>query len=525
MFVHSFDKVGSPGVITDISPRDLPPPAWTQAHNVVVKGTGLATASPFAEIPVVPAVAPTRIHYVDDLPTGPMYVFAGGGKIYALLNNTPTDITRVSGNYSSDLWDFHNFNGVLIANNGVDTPQVWNPIATATKLVDLPNWPANTKAKIVRSFLNYMVALNVTKATTTYDQMVKWSHFADPGFVPSTWDPTDTTKDAGENSLQQGTDALVTCLQMDNTLILYKQHSIWVMRFIQGVFLFRFDPVVNDFGPLNSRCVAQLPNGTHVILGAGDIRIFNGRETRSIIDNRLKGDIFNKIDNGNYAHVFIQVDPQASKVWFFVPNIGDSFTTTAFVWDLKIDSFTTVDVPRVDGATFGPVFYASDDPFNSASGTIDSDANTFDYLPSNPARNFLTVSSGSDNKLYIYGGLSGNQVLTNPVLLERIALPLSGVNQDGTPRVEFSTRKLITEIWPRLETSTCDSVRFYLGTQEVPEASITWEGPFDFNPLEDEFLPVWVSGKILSIRIEIDAGEVATLLGYDVRGSLVGRPS
>lgn len=505
----------SPGFTPDPSPRDIPHNAWTNVSGVRVRDNGIHNYVADHPITPNPSIAPYAITYVDDAAGGPLYLYAGSAAAYALQNGTHTDITRNSGAYTGSKWNFNHFNGVLLANNGVDVPQVWSPPAPGTKLVDLPNWPSNTLAKVVRSYLNYIVALNVTKSGTVHDNMVKWSHYADPGSVPNSWDPTDTTKDAGEYALASGLDPVVDCRMMGNANVIYKRDSIWLMRYTGGVQVFRFDPAVESVGALATNCVASLPNGSHVVLGRGDMYVFNGQGVQSIVDGRTRKWLFSRIDGTNMESVFLAHDILRSEILVCIPVSEQVYADTALVWNYTANSFYIRKLPNISGIAYGEILIGAGETFDGSSGTFNSDNGPFDSLPFNPTNRQLIYASPTNQKIYIADSGQGAEATPGNVLLERISLPVDS-DREGNLRVDFTTRKMVTEVWPKVDSVDCDEIRVYVGSQEASNDPIDWSGPHLFNPLTDEYVAVWVNGKIISIRFEVDAGKTFTFLGYSL---------
>ncbi|KKL76808.1 hypothetical protein LCGC14_2041240, partial [marine sediment metagenome] len=240
-------NIGVGGIIKDIPPHLLPPEMWSDGQNMrfrdgkVVKFTGHeAVFDPPSIAPYWAIAAQTAAEQ--------FWLYAGLAKIYTVeQDGTHTEITRASGDYTGiagDLWDGTVLAGIPVVTNGVDDPQSWSPIAAATPLVDLPNWPANTTCKHIRAFKNFLVALHITESGTVKPHMVKWSHPADPGSVPSSWDDTDATKDAGEVELADSQAGIIQdALGLRDILLIYKDNSIWGMQHIGGQFIFRFFPM------------------------------------------------------------------------------------------------------------------------------------------------------------------------------------------------------------------------------------------------------------------------------------------
>ena len=64
-----------------------------------------------------------------------------------------------------------------------------------------------------------------------FTNMVKWSHQADPGTVPASWDETDPALDAGEKTLSDSPGDNITGMQLGEDFIVYKYETCHVMRY------------------------------------------------------------------------------------------------------------------------------------------------------------------------------------------------------------------------------------------------------------------------------------------------------
>jgi hypothetical protein len=118
------------------------------------------------------------------------------------------------------------------------------------KFANLTGWDATWRCKSLRPFKQYIVALDVTKAGTRYANMVKWSAAAVPGALPTSWDATDATKDAGEQDIAETTDVLIDQLQLGDINVLYKERSMYAMQYIGQPFVWRFYRLPGEVGML-----------------------------------------------------------------------------------------------------------------------------------------------------------------------------------------------------------------------------------------------------------------------------------
>ena len=62
--------------------------------------------------------------------------------------------------------------------------------------------------------------------------------------------------------------------------------------------------------------------------------------------------------------------------------------------------------------------------------------------------------------------------------------------------------------------SASDTVNIYIGSQMSTEGSITWEGPYSFNPDSQTKVPVRVTGKYIGVKFESTIDTTWRLDGY-----------
>jgi hypothetical protein len=203
-------NAGSVGVNKDLSTHELPINAWTDAQNIRFLNGYVYQFYGHGEVYNSPSFAPQHVLPVN-VGGGRYWIYLTADKAFAVTNSggvaVHTDITHATPRTGVvNQWTSTLLSGIPVINSGDTThvPMTWDQ-NLANDFVDLPNWPANTYCKSLRAYKNYLVALNITKTTTNYPYMVKWSHPADPGSVPASWDHTDATRDAGEFDLAEAT--------------------------------------------------------------------------------------------------------------------------------------------------------------------------------------------------------------------------------------------------------------------------------------------------------------------------------
>jgi hypothetical protein len=510
------NNVGEHGVIVDRQPHELPANAWSFAQNMrfrdgfAEKFTG--HVAPFG----APTVAPYWALPVET-PTTFLWLYAGLLKVYAWDGATHTDITRIAGNYgaSADVnWTGDVLGGIPVINNGVDDPQMWNPANTSTKLILLSNWPASTKANALRAFKQYLVALDVTKAGTRYPQMVKWSHPAAPGTVPSSWDPADTTKDAGEYELKDTTDFCLDCFPLRDVNIIYKENTAHLMQFIGGLNIFRFARILGAAGALSRRCAAEYLAGRHVVFGDGDIYTHDGFNAQSLVTGRLRRRIYSAIDPTYYQRSFLVFNQLGREVWFCFPETGNTLPSLAAVWNYESNTWGFREIPLLAHAALGVVNPGgSSDQWDLAVGSWDSDTLVWDQRQYNPSQRSVLLEQPSGPALFQADQSSQFNAVNMTVILERQSLALPLV-PEGPP--DMAHVKQVSRLWPRITGTAGGVVQVYVGAQMAVNQAPTYQAPQNYVIGTTQHIDALAVGRLLALKFVSSAALDWRIHGYEV---------
>ena len=236
-FDIDLNDVATFGVVKDIPGYQLPPEAWTTGHNIRYVDGVPTRVSGQAQVFGTPGVTPHFLLPISG-PTQIWWLYTSLTKAYVYDTVSHVDITRtIGGDYTGTKtrqWNGTILGGIPILNNGVDVPQTWNTYSTGTKLVSLVNWPAGYTAKVIRAFGSQLVAFNITKTGTVYPHNVLFSHTADTGTLPTSWDTTDATKDTGENSLPDVDSGIIVDAMMLSGNMYIGKENLTIFKVEQG---------------------------------------------------------------------------------------------------------------------------------------------------------------------------------------------------------------------------------------------------------------------------------------------------
>lgn len=474
----SIQQIGKLGVVKDLPEHLIGLNAWTDSNNVrfidkrIVKFLG---HSAIFDPPTVPP------EYIIQVPTASavFWVYVSLTAAYVYDGATHTDITRAAGPYtatSGKQWNGGLLGGVLVLNNEVNVPQYWPTISAGTDLIDLINWPPADRTRIIRPFKSFLVALNYTTAGTNFPHRVRWSHSADPGTVPNSWDITDPTKDAGEVDLSDvNAGEIVDAVPLQDYLVIYKRDSTWKMTFIGGVSIFKFENILVTSGLLCARAVAPIKKGkTHFLHNGYELIEFDGQNVKAITDDSWARFLRTDIDVTNFANCFVFDHPDNNEAFFCYPTQGQTRPNKALVWNYEEDTIYTRDWVGT-GATRGVVPGTTPFLWSTTPHTWNVDPTFWSEI-----RGTRTVVVDPTNtKIYQLEDTNNFNGAVFTSYVERVQLALSGVDRFGAPVIDIGMRKMIKRIWPKV-TGGPIQVRFI--TQEDLQAPITYSIPFLFDP-------------------------------------------
>lgn len=88
---------------------------------------------------------------------------------------------------------------------------------------------------------------------------------------------------------------------------------------------------------------------------------------------------------------------------------------------------------------------------------------------------------------------------------ERIGLNYWAIDRRGMPVPDLEQKKLLKEIWPKVQVQGITSINVYAGAQDQLEDPVQWTGPFVFTPGVDDKVDVEVEGRLLAVKFECPA--------------------
>jgi hypothetical protein len=477
------------GLNLDSSPEELAPGVSSGGSNMRYRAGFAERFRGMGAVYTTPLVTPYHIaHYTVGATRN--VVYAGLQKTYADDGTTQTDITNANNTGGiDDRYTGGIFNGIYVQNNGVDAPQYWGG-NTANNLANLTAWPLNYKAGFLRPFKNYLIAGDVTRAGVRERGTVLWSHLADPGTIPTSWDITDATKDAGDVSLSETNGTLIDCLPLGDMNILYKDDAIHYQQSVQSSQIFRFGRLPGETGLLGRGCVVNTPMG-HVFLTPGfDLVMHSGQGLQSILDGRMRTWLKNNMNATYASRAFLAVNIGTNEVVVCFPADASQTCSKAIVWNWKDNTFAIRDLSSVTYGSLGQVTLADSDAWSGDSESWDEDGTTWgesDYAANTPRLVFTRTTPG----LAMFDSTQKDFGASFTATMER-----TGMHFDSPETV-----KLCRGVRPKIDAAAGAVVQIQIGAAMVPDAAPTWQSAVNFTVGTDIEAHSFASGRFLSLRM------------------------
>lgn len=522
----NFYKAGQLGIIKDIPPEELPPQAWSDGDNVRFEDGKILRAPGVQSVFGTPSAAPYWLMPLYT-PTQVFWAYSSLTNLYLTDGSAHDTVTRaVGGTYGTtdrELWNGGMLSGIPVITNGVDVPQYMASIAIGNNFADLTAWPATYRAKVMRPYKNFLVALNVLKGSVRYGALVKWSKPAVPGAIPSSWDETDPTTLAGEVEIpDEYPGEIQDALVLRDTLIIYKDNSVWGMQFIGGQNVFRFYPIFTSSGILTTHCVKAIRKGTmHFVATGDDIVVHDGQNIDSILDQRWKRFLRNNLATSQFNRSFVVINHNKDEAWFCFSTVG-TYPDMALIWNWRDNTITARDLPaNTVHMDSGPV-QAGGDPWDADSGTWDSDSSVWDVLQYRVHFSQLLAANNSTARLEQHDDITIATMngANYTSFVERTGIALVGQDRvSGEFKADYNSRKICKRIWIK---ATGAAFQVQIGASESTEVAPVYEAAQTFTPGTTRYLDFFANGKFIAVKFYSDSGAEWTIEGYDLEIEVLG---
>jgi hypothetical protein len=538
-------RLGDIGIITDVSPFDLPPNALSQGSNIRC-ANGKISRAPVCRTVLATTAATPVFTWVYNKPgeddligiadrTGTLYFYSSSGEV----DVTPSSYVPAASDSPHTDCVLANVNYI---NRDDAVPMYYNK--SSTDFDELPNWDSTWRCKSLRAYRDALVAINVTKGATNYPNMVKTSDLATIDSVPASWDESDQSNSAYENTINECRSPLLDGLALRDAFILYSEDQTFVMVWTGDTDIYQIRKLFENVGVVNTNCVVEV-EGKHYVFGRNDIYVHDGVAFQSIIEGRNKRFVFDNLIL-DQSHVFhVKYNPHLREIMFcFVSGDGYAeFTETTYcnraaAYNIDNGTWTFRDLPNVGVGCYAALSqsetYASiTTTYETAGGSYasyESSAEKAMFFPS-PVD---TLNGLTDSRLYGYD-LASSGHLTHAISTEATAKAWAervGIDLDET-QTALNAYKVVRTIFPQansLGESGNLQFKFAGMLYPNPDATPSWTALQSFDPTTDYKIDVpknddgiATGGRYLGWYVENATNFGFELGGFDADIVVLGR--
>ena len=284
--VVNFSMIGSPGIIRDMSPTEIPAEpgrfAWSDGLNV--QFTDGKAQKVYGELSVLTLTAAPSVplryvfgpegqgfgsYYVAGVTADSVFLIGAAGS--NLLTGMPFGANAAGGNAAYGITNCIMNKRGIVSDGGDNDPSVLFGAPWTTLNYDAtPSW-LSVGASVdeyrlygIRRFKNYLIGLGFRDPAygagsfQNVPRGIWWSTDAASTALPTTWDYTDTTERAGQRVFDESGGDVVDGFQLRDQFLVYQEFKVQALQEVGGRAVFRRYELFNHIGVLGRKCVAQL---------------------------------------------------------------------------------------------------------------------------------------------------------------------------------------------------------------------------------------------------------------------------
>jgi len=484
-------KIQPSTVNLDIPASEQDDNVWSDVNNMYFKAFGSVRAEGWGNI-FNPAVITDPYHLQYHRQSGLHYwVYAGDQTIGVTDLVTHWDITPpLMSPTEPERFVGGNLNSITLLTNSYDPPWYWqgDPLVN---FAELPNWPADTRCKWIRPFRYNAIAGNITENGINYENQLYWSASVTPGNPPDDWQPL-PTNDAGDNILASTQGEIVDGMQLRDFFIIAKRQSMYVMRYIGGLFIFDFTELTSSIGVLAPNCMVGF-EGRLFVFGDGDIVVTDGSQIQSIADLRVRRTIFDEMNQDIIERCFVVAYGAKRQIWFCYPSGGNTVANKAAIYSMTDDSWGFRDLPQTYHAAQGVAYnYRAAGSWEDDLQPWDLDNSIWDSAGNiDLADNIVMTSTDEFGRLYgvDFTGNKNGQPMTGK---------LAKNSMDFGDALQY---KIIRRVWPYVVGQEGMEITIRIGTQGLDADPVTWTPPQKYIFGETDYINVLAKGRLISLEI------------------------
>lgn len=532
------------GVITDMSPFDIPAEAWSFAVNARFRNNKITHGPVWRNIRPLTFTDPRFVTSVlSNSGSDTTYIGYKSGQVAKVTPTaeTPYSIAGYADTPSDAVWTSTRLADVFYINRSDRAP--WYVRASDSQfqtLVSGSGWDATWSAKLLRTCGGALVGLNVTKGATNYPTMIKTSSIPLSGLVPSSWDQTQPSTNATENIIAEMEGPIVDGATLRNDLIIYGYNETWLMRPVGGIDMFDTTRLFLNRGAINANCSIEV-NGKHFVFGVDDIWMHDGvtDSDSSICEGTTRDFIYASIKTSFINRCFISHNPQLKELSFCYVSgdRGVAFADApdgcnrAAVYNYHTKTWTFDDLPLVYASARGNM--TTELTYATITTTYANTDGSYASLEDGIKRVLVYVGDVNTqysltNSLYAFDPYGASSAVsfavdtnaTKGLILERDGIDLDEMNS------ELRGYKMISAIYPQIYLDPDASpLSFTVGSSDFYGVPAVLGDPqtYDGNTLYKLDYHDDAAGRWLSIHLTTPDYRTIEISGFDLDLDVTGQ--
>lgn len=493
------------GIISDIASFETPANAFTDGNNVSFEGGAITKAGVR-----YPALKPTP-EAINKVYAKDRVVYGCSTKNIYRYTSQWEKISHKAYNGSTE-WFITELSNVVVFCNIGDNPVY---LDTKTKTIkELPGWGVENGQKAwragkIRSFKNYLIALDLVEEGVEMKQRIRWSDIASPNEPPPSWDASATGKNAtsaGFNDLSEVKGAIIDAVSMNDYMLIYTTQEVVLMEYVGGNDIFRFRKVFEDLSMVSSECAVNV-NGGHFVVTSNDVVIHQGAGSyTSIADGRIKQFLFREIGQGAANKVKVIAYPSKNEVWVMYPRRQSVGLYKAAVYNTKNNTWGFRDLPGITAIGYGVIPDGKERIIDTQKMTINSDGQIIDGIGKDLLKNSLYCVIEDRTCWVLDEGKVAQKYLPCSVVKRNMDFDDWGLDE--------TSHKQINGIIPQFRGSGI--VNISIGTSETAEEEPRWTTPVEFHIGKDRRANFRRTGRYISVKFETFGNDPWELYGYSI---------
>lgn len=541
MPIANVRQMGSVGVISDVAPWDLPPSALTDGMNFRASSGKIQTVGGLRQEVFRNSNGGTNTDELGHMSQG---TDLEGNSSWLLLGKKTisewdgvTSVDRLNGLTELDVRDPADWStcrvGAQTFMSHPDTfPMSWGDWNNASQNYCkwLPfgqgdDWEdAGCSTFTLRSHKNFLWALGMVENGEVLPDRVRWSHPMESNGVPYTWmppDDNDASSIAGYVDLGRG-GAVVGGESLRDSFVIYSEEAINVMDFTGGALVWRRRSVSSSSGLIGKEALIEV-NGIHYFISRDDILMFDGTSVTSLLHNKLRKRLAQTINYGSADKCFASHNAIFNEIWFCIPEAGDEYPSTAFVYNYRDGTWALRDLEKqFRHGRFGAETTAFD--YRSWEDITPDEAITLQGLVDNNASWDLGKASwhlaGNEPFSGVQYGVSGTNIY-NLDPQKPDSTPNSFVSRTDMPIGGHEANTTVTRVYPFIEGTSEVEMRF--GSQQRAGGPVRWSSDWlKFRPGVDRKLDIRTTGELHAYEVRVTGAGFFNLTGFDLEFVMAG---